>query len=95
MCTFHFVPPFEIATYLLVFIVNSSQLQFYDNGTIQLVDLLSKLPRWQFSTGPPLSKHITTSKPDLNYVIYLDGSETSDLIEVHNGSGVVCFAQLR
>lgn len=65
-----------------------SQLQFYDNGTIQLVDLLSKLPRWQFSTGPPLSKHITTSKPDLNYVIYLDGSETSDLIEVHNGSGV-------
>uniref|UniRef100_A0A0D9WYP0 non-specific serine/threonine protein kinase n=1 Tax=Leersia perrieri TaxID=77586 RepID=A0A0D9WYP0_9ORYZ len=66
-----------------------SQLQFYDNGTIQLVDLLSKSPRWQFSTGPPLSKHITTSKPDLNYVIYLDGSETSDLIEVHNGSGVI------
>ncbi|XP_040381724.1 serine/threonine-protein kinase/endoribonuclease IRE1 isoform X2 [Oryza brachyantha] len=65
-----------------------SQLHFYDNGTIQLVDLLSKSPRWQFSTGPPLSKHITTSKPDLNYFIYLDGSETSDLIEVHNGSGV-------
>ncbi|KAF0908623.1 hypothetical protein E2562_026846 [Oryza meyeriana var. granulata] len=65
-----------------------SQLQFYDNGTIQLVDLLSKSPRWQFSTGPPLSKHITTSKPDLNYVIYLDGPETSDIIEVHNGSGV-------
>ncbi|KAG8080619.1 hypothetical protein GUJ93_ZPchr0007g6179 [Zizania palustris] len=65
-----------------------SQLQFYDNGTIQLVDVISKSPLWQFSTGPPLSKHITTSKPDLNYVIYLEGSETPHLMEVHNGSGV-------
>ncbi|CAM0905729.1 unnamed protein product [Alopecurus aequalis] len=63
----------------------SSELQFYDNGTIQLVDRLSQAPLWQFSTGPPLSKHITTTKSDLSYLIY--PLDESDLVEVHNGTG--------
>ncbi|VAI62633.1 unnamed protein product [Triticum turgidum subsp. durum] len=64
----------------------SSELRFYDNGTIQLVDRLSESPLWQFSTGPPLSKHITTTNSDLSYLIY--PLDESDLVEVHNGTGV-------
>ncbi|EMS65329.1 Serine/threonine-protein kinase/endoribonuclease ire-1 [Triticum urartu] len=65
---------------------SSSELRFYDNGTIQLVDRLSESPLWQFSTGPPLSKHITTTNSDLSYLIY--PLDESDLVEVHNGTGV-------
>ncbi|KAI4999052.1 hypothetical protein ZWY2020_059742 [Hordeum vulgare] len=64
----------------------SSELRFYDNGTIQLVDRRSEAPLWQFSTGPPLSKHITTTNSDLSYLIY--PLDESDLVEVHNGTGV-------
>ncbi|XP_051215987.1 serine/threonine-protein kinase/endoribonuclease IRE1 [Lolium perenne] len=63
-----------------------SELQFYDNGTIQLVDRLSQAPLWHFSTGPPISKHITTTNSDLSYLIY--PMDESDLVEVHNGTGV-------
>ena len=55
------------------------------------MDRLSQAPLWQFSTGPPLSKHITTTNSDLSYLIY--PLDESDLVEVHNGTGVVCFAQ--
>jgi hypothetical protein len=80
-------------TGVLLFFANRSELQFYDNGTIQLVDRLSQAPLWHFSTGPPISKHITTANSDLSYLIY--PMDESDLVEVHNGTGVVCFAQPR
>ncbi|XP_062189270.1 serine/threonine-protein kinase/endoribonuclease IRE1-like [Phragmites australis] len=63
-----------------------SVLQFYDNGTIQLVDRLSKSPLWEISTGPPLSNHISTAE-DLSYLIYPSGGKGNDLWEVHNGTG--------
>lgn len=75
--------PWYLTSILLVF-ANSSELQFNDDGTIQLVDRLSKSSLWQFSTGPPLSKHVTTANSDLGYLIYpLDQAK---LVEVHNGS---------
>lgn len=80
---------------LLVFSVNSSVLQFYENGTIQLVDQLSQSPLWELSTGPPLIDHITTTESGLNYLIYpLNGNENmngngTELFEVYNGNSMV------
>lgn len=73
-----------------------SVLQFYDNGTIQLVDLLSQSPLWEIATGPPLSDHITTTESGLNYLIYpLNGNEdgstdgnVTELWEVYNGNNM-------
>ncbi|XP_066390758.1 serine/threonine-protein kinase/endoribonuclease IRE1-like [Miscanthus floridulus] len=67
----------------------SPVLQFYDNGTIQLVDQLSQSPLWEITTGPPLSDHITTTDSGLNYLIYplMDGNGT-ELWEVYNGNNV-------
>jgi serine/threonine-protein kinase/endoribonuclease IRE1 len=79
--------------------VNSSVLQFYENGTIQLVDRSSQSPLWEISTGPPLSDHITTAESGLNYLIYpLNGNENmngngTELWEVYNGNNVVCFSE--
>ncbi|RCV12980.1 hypothetical protein SETIT_2G310300v2 [Setaria italica] len=72
-----------------------SVLQFYDNGTIQLVDRSSQSPLWEISTGPPLSDHITTAESGLNYLIYpLNGNENmngngTELWEVYNGNNVM------
>ncbi|KAG2645267.1 hypothetical protein PVAP13_2KG424500 [Panicum virgatum] len=71
-----------------------SVLQFYDNGTIQLVDRSSHSPLWEISTGPPLSDQITTAESGLNYLIYpLNGNEDmngngTELWEVYNGNNV-------
>ncbi|KAF8759234.1 hypothetical protein HU200_010264 [Digitaria exilis] len=69
-----------------------SVLQFYDNGTIQLVDRSSQSPLWEIATGPPLSDHITTTESSLNYLIYplsanedMNGNGT-ELWEVYNGN---------
>jgi serine/threonine-protein kinase/endoribonuclease IRE1 len=68
-------------------------LQFWDNGTIQLVDKLSQSPLWEITTGPPLSDQINTAESGLNYLIYpfnenknMNGTE---LWEVYNGNTVV------
>ncbi|CAL5082887.1 unnamed protein product [Urochloa decumbens] len=72
-----------------------SVLQFYDNGTIQLVDRSSQSPLWEISTGPPLSDQITTAESGLNYLIYpLNGNENmngngTELWEVYNGNNVM------
>ncbi|CAN6175360.1 unnamed protein product [Urochloa humidicola] len=72
-----------------------SVLQFYDNGTIQLVDRSSQSPLWEISTGPPLSDQITTAESALNYLIYpLNGNENmngngTELWEVYNGNNVM------
>ncbi|CAN6198953.1 unnamed protein product [Urochloa humidicola] len=72
-----------------------SVLQFYDNGTIQLVDRSSQSPLWEISTGPPLSDQITTAESSLNYLIYpLNGNENmngngTELWEVYNGNNVM------
>ncbi|KAL6611286.1 hypothetical protein ACP70R_039214 [Stipagrostis hirtigluma subsp. patula] len=73
-----------------------SVLQFYDNGTIQLVDRLSESPLWEISTGPPLSNRISTTDSGLNYLIYPEngmvignGNENengTELVEVYNGN---------
>ncbi|ONM56923.1 Serine/threonine-protein kinase/endoribonuclease IRE1a [Zea mays] len=71
-----------------------SVLQFYDNGTIQLVDKLSQSPLWEIATGPPLSDHITTTESGPNYLIYpFNGNEnmngnSTELWEVYNGNSV-------
>ncbi|KAL6871504.1 hypothetical protein ACP4OV_014333 [Aristida adscensionis] len=75
-----------------------SVLQFYDNGTIQLVDSLSESPLWEISTGPPLSNRISTTDSSLNYLIYpvngmSIGNENEsengiELLEVYNGNNV-------
>ncbi|KAJ1290851.1 hypothetical protein BS78_02G274400 [Paspalum vaginatum] len=74
-----------------------SVLQFYDNGTIQLVDQQSHSPLWEISTGPPLSDHITTAESGLNYLIYplngnvdesINGNGT-ELWEVYNGENMM------
>lgn len=74
----------------MILFVNSPVLQFYDNGTIQLVDQLSQSPMWEITTGPPLSDHITTTDSGLNYLIYplMNGNGT-ELWEVYNGNNVV------
>ncbi|RLN35978.1 serine/threonine-protein kinase/endoribonuclease IRE1a-like [Panicum miliaceum] len=72
-----------------------SVLQFYENGTIQLVDRSSQSPLWEISTGPPLSDQITTAESGLNYLIYpLNGNEDmngngTELWEVYNGNNVM------
>ncbi|XP_066397744.1 serine/threonine-protein kinase/endoribonuclease IRE1-like [Miscanthus floridulus] len=66
----------------------SPVLQFYDNGTIQLVDQLSQSPLWEITTGPPLSDHITTTDSGLNYLIYPLNGNGTELWEVYNGNNV-------